>query len=157
MAANEIPLVSTQDIVYLAATVEDLSGSRTVDRAFRIQGLPDRLRHDVRSFIPNTEYIKLIENFARLTGLPNFGVMIGELSPFAELGEYGRYVTSAPTLEHAIWRARRGLCFHETGSSLEVRKTGQETKLVYMPASSNIVGVRHLYLESMKQVLIHVS
>jgi len=123
VAANEIPLVSTQDIVSLAAIVEDLSGSRTVNRAFRTQGLP--------------------ENFARLTGVPNFGVMIGELSPFAELGEYGRYVTNAPTLEHAIWRARRALCYHETGSRLEIQEFGQETKLVYMPASPTIVGVRH--------------
>jgi len=143
VATNEVPLVSTQDVVSLAAIVEDMSGSRTVNRAFRIQGLPDRLRHDVTSFIPNTEYIKLIENFARLTGLPNFGVMIGELSPFAELGAYGRYVTNAPTLEHAIRRARRALCFHETGSSLEIRKSGRETKLVYIPASLNTVGVRH--------------
>jgi len=143
VAAKEIPLVCTQDIVSLAAIVEDLSGSRTVNRAFRIQGLPDHIRHDVRSFIPNTEYIKLIENFAQLTGVPNFGVMIGELSPFAELGEYGRYVTNAPTLERAIWRARRALCFHETGSRLEIQKIGQETKLVYRPASPTIVGVRH--------------
>ncbi|MGR3662182.1 MAG: AraC family transcriptional regulator ligand-binding domain-containing protein [Paracoccaceae bacterium] len=155
MANSEIPFVSTREIVTLAAIVQDISGSKTVNRAFRMQGLPDRLRHDVNSFIPNTEYVKLLENFARLTGLQYFGVMIGELCLFAEMGAYGRYVTSAPTLEHAIRRARRALCFHETGSSLEIQKNGRETKLVYTPASLNTVGVRHLS-EGVASLLINL-
>ena len=155
MAGSEIPFVSTGDIVSLAAIVEDMSGPGTVNRAFRMQALPDSLRHDLSSFIPNTEYVKLLEKFARLTGQPHFGVMIGELYPFAEMGEYGRYVSSAPTLEHAIRRARRALCFHETGSSLEIRKSGWETKLVYIPASLNTVGVRHLS-EGVASLLINL-
>lgn len=137
------PHISAQAVVTTCAIVEEIFGSATVEKAFRIQGLPAQLRYDTKSYIPNTVLVKLLETFARLTGLDSFGVLLGEHFPVAELGVYGQYVTNAPTLEHAIQRASRALCFRASGAKMLTQNVGQDTMLIYAPATPNAVGVEH--------------
>lgn len=141
--SSQIPLVSSQDFVSIAEILGELEGNASVDKVFRHQGLPQNLRHQAELFYPNAELIKFIENCARQSGADFFGLTVGSMYGFADLGLFGEYVTNAPNLGAAISRAKRSISFYESGSSIQSADNGKVTILRYFPASPNVIGGKH--------------
>lgn len=143
MKANNIPLVSVQDIVSISEVLEYSHGSKAVENAFRASELPSKLRHEQDLFIPNSLLVSFIEICARQSGSRYFGLEVGENFPFTALGPYGEYVTRAADLGEALFRASHALCFYESGSRLTIKDLGSSLQLAYYPASPHVLGARH--------------
>ena len=94
MRHPEIPLVSAEEFAAVAAAVEQMFGSKTVERVFQAHGFSEQLITDPSLKLPNAEYMRFLEACARQTGQPLFGAMIGDAVALSELGTYGAYVTA---------------------------------------------------------------
>lgn len=138
-----IPMVSASEFAAIASAVDEMFGHALTRRVFSAHGFSEILLQDPTMQLPNTEYMRFLETCARVTGEPIFGAKIGNAVPFADLGLYGQYVTSAPTLSSALNRAARALRYHETGSRLDVTMTERRLKLVYVPPTPKALGSWH--------------
>ncbi len=111
-----IPMVSASEFAAIAGAVDQMYGRALTRRVFTEHGFSERLLQDPSMQLPNAEYMRFLETCARVTGEPIFGAKIGSAMQFSDLGLYGQYVTSAPTLRPALMRAARALKYHESGS-----------------------------------------
>ncbi len=143
MPNHMIPMVSASEFAAIARAVDEMFGHTISRRVFSDHGFSEMLLHDPTMQLPNTEYMRFLEACARVTGEPIFGAKIGSAVPFCDLGLYGQYVTSAPTLRTALDRAVRALRYHETGSRLDITMTDHRLRIVYVPPTPKALGSWH--------------
>lgn len=138
-----IPMVSASEFAAIASAVDEMFGHALTRRVFSEHGFSERLLQDQSMQLPNAEYMRFLETCARVTREPIFGAKIGSTVQFADLGLYGQYVTSAPTLRTALERAVRALRYHESGSRLDVTLTDCRLRIVYVPPTPKALGSWH--------------
>lgn len=140
MPSPHIPVVRALEFAAIAAAVETLFGAEVVDTVFKQHGFSIALLSEPDLQLPNVEYVRFLEACARESGKPLLGAMIGNSVAFAELGLFGRYVTSAPDLRTALNRASKGLKYHETGSHLTCSLRSNRLTLTYRPPTPKALG-----------------
>lgn len=138
-----IPMVSAPEFTAVATAVAAMFGQPALARVFRRHRFSERILTDPSLQLPNAEYMRFLEAAARETRQPLLGAMIGDGVPFSELGLYGRYVSSAATLNEALQRASRALRYHETGSRLVCTLEGSKLRLTYSPPTPRALGSWH--------------
>lgn len=139
----EMPVVSASELAAIADVVSETFGSHTLDAVFEQNGFSAELLRDPVRVFSNAEYMRFLEACARESGQPLLGAMIGDATPFSELGLYGRYVVSAPSLPLALTRASKALKYHENGSALTFKFSAAHFRIDYKPATPNALGSRH--------------
>lgn len=138
-----IPLANSLEFMAIAEILQELEGETAVDKLFRAQGLPEKIRYQPDLFYPNAELVKFVEKSARICGLNFFGLTVGAMFKFADLGLFGKYVLGAPNLAGAISRAQQSISYYESGSSLYTEQTEGTTILCYCPANPFVIGAKH--------------
>jgi AraC-like DNA-binding protein len=136
-------MVSSSEFSAVVNAVAAIFGQPAVARVFRRHSFSERILTDPSLQVSNAEYMRFLEAAARETKQPLLGAMLGDGVPFAELGLYGRYVSSAATLKEALERASRTLRYHETGSWLAFTLEGSKLRLTYSPPTPRALGSWH--------------
>ncbi|AXI56437.1 HTH-type transcriptional regulator VirS (plasmid) [Pseudoseohaeicola sp. NH-UV-7] len=142
MRNAEISLVSGEEVSAIVGLMEDLLGTDSIEEVLQAGGFSSRWKSDADAYLPNAEYVRLLELVARQSNQPLLGAILGDALPFAELGSFGRYAMSAPTSAEALRRAARTLKYHENGSSLRLSIQGDRFDLRYQPPTPRALGSR---------------
>ena len=144
MPNPEIPLVSVQEFVSVLNHVRSQYGEEVIEAGALRNRLPVTQAFESDSFsIPNSWYVGFFEACSLAASDPLFGAMLGSRLQFDEIGIYGQYVTSAPSLAKALKRACKAIRYHETGSTLALYKRESDFVLSYIPPTPNAVGTIH--------------
>lgn len=143
MSHTDIPVVSAAELAVIAAIVGDLYGKKTIEAVFKRHDFPESILSDPSLKIPNVQYLGFLEACSREAGEPLLGAIIGSRAQFAELGPYGRYVTSAPSLRLALERASKALKYHESGSRLNFELQESHLSITYHPPTPKALGSWH--------------
>lgn len=125
--------------------IESHAGWRTVERSFRAASLPLSVIEERRVYIPYAGEAALIEHAAREIGDANLALHIGRAFPFRELGAYGRYVVSAPTLMAALGRAVRGLRYATNTGMFALDVGVREARIAFSSGIEGQSGVNHIH------------
>lgn len=140
MRNPEISLVSAQEVRAVVETMKDILGSESIEHVLLSGGFSNLWQSDTDAYLPNGEYVRLLEAVARHCNQPLLGACLGDLLPFADLGPIGRYVSAAPTSVEALRRASRTLKYHESGSDCKLRIQGDLFRLNYQPPTPRALG-----------------
>ncbi|MEM7398201.1 MAG: AraC family transcriptional regulator ligand-binding domain-containing protein [Pseudomonadota bacterium] len=128
-----------------ADVIERHAGWRTVERSFKEASIPLDVIEERRLYIPYAGEATLIECAAREMGDANLALHIGRAFPFKELGVYGRYVVSAPTLLSALTRALRGLRYATNTGTFSLDIGAGEARISYSSGIEGQSGVNHIH------------
>ncbi len=143
MSHTEIPVVSAAELAVIAAIVGICMGRKRSRRYSSATIFPSLILSDPSLKIPNVQYLGFLEACSREAGEPLLGAIIGSRAQFAELGPYGRYVTSAPSLRLALERASKALKYHESGSRLNFELQESHLSITYHPPTPKALGSWH--------------
>lgn len=147
-SAEEMTASSLVTAFALGPTVEIIerhAGWRTVERSFRAASLPLQVIEDRRLYIPYASEAALFEHAAREIGDPNLGLHIGRSFPFEDLGVYGRYVATAPTLAGAFERAVRGLRYATNTGMFGMDVGDQDVRVTFRSGIEGQHGAHHIH------------
>jgi AraC-like DNA-binding protein len=117
-----VPLVRAKALERLPGILEAL-GVRFDDILQRI-GLPNVPLDRRDGLLPFRDALAVLEEAARQTGLEHLGLRLATAGGLDALGDYGRYITAAATLQQAITRAGQYVSWHSLGSRLSVTREG---------------------------------
>lgn len=129
---TDIPVISSHVLHGMSAFIRHEIGEKALLRANRTVGLDLELIESENCFIPHAAVIGFVEAAARAAGEANIGVLIAPTMNVANYGSFGRYVSGADTLGHAIERAISGLCYHSTHDRMSVAIVGDEVRYSYV-------------------------
>jgi AraC-like DNA-binding protein len=140
-----VPLVTAFALGPTVDIIERRAGWRTVERAFRAASLSLSVIEERQVYIPYASEATLIEHAAREIGDANLALHIGRAFPFSDLGVYGRYVVSAPTLLGALSRALRGLRYATNTGKFALDVGVREGRIVFSSGIEGQTGVNHIH------------
>src|SRR5437773_11355977 len=115
-----IPLVRAKALERLPNLLESL-GVRFEDVLQRV-GLPNVPLDREDGFLPFRDALAVVEDAARRTGLEHLSLQLAVAGGFDALGDYGRYITHAPTLQNAIIRAAQFVSWHSLATRLSLSR-----------------------------------
>ncbi len=134
----------TVHIEALIDLITDRADTHTLAEVFDKQDVSIALSEQPNTLLLWRDYIGLYARAAQVTNAPNLGLLETASSGFSRLGPYGSYVTSAPTLLHALERARNTLSFHENASHFGFQPEGGDIKVFYYSTDQEMLGWRHI-------------
>jgi AraC-like DNA-binding protein len=139
-----IPIVSGFSLGPTQDVLERLGGWSLVEKSFSSSGLPLLLIEDRRAFIPYEAQGGLMEYASRRSGDEYLGFHVGQAFPFHMLGTFGRYVTQARSLDHALRRAAMGIRYYANKSEIGIQVEGDLIGITYSSAIQGLPGSRHI-------------
>lgn len=108
----------------IASVVETYGGS--IDRVFEATDLPTALLDAPDLPLPLREQFRVLEQAGCEVGERFFGARLGQSVRVANLGSFGRWISSACDLEGAISRSNAGINqFLQTATNLELKVEGR--------------------------------
>ena len=128
----------------LPELVSQSAGPEAVGQIFRDQQVPLALLDRPSTPLLHRDFIGLHARASRVAGERCLGLRSGDALGIGGLGDFGRYVGSAPDLERALVRARETLQFHESFSTISVRRDGDDIRFSYRHRDQNAVGWRNI-------------
>ncbi len=102
------------DLGYLPQLVQEMSGASGLRRTLTDQDLSPTVLEEPDNLILSRDVLGLYQRAAQVTGLTDIGLHIGGMMTPRDLGLYGEFVLSTPTLRSALFRAASGIRFHES-------------------------------------------
>lgn len=111
-----------------------------MQRANRAAGFDAELIEDRNFYIPQHSVVGFVSAMARAAGDTNLGLLLVPNMDVGAYGSFGRYITEADTLDHAIKRSVAALQYHSTFDSLTATTTADELRLSYRFALAGSQG-----------------
>jgi AraC-like DNA-binding protein len=117
-----IPLVRAMTIERMPELLDRMNVR--FDDLLKQAGLPQVALDHHTSFLPLCDVLAVVERAARATGIEHFALLLATAEGLDALGDYGRYIKTAPTLREAIRRAGRYISWHTLGARLSLTVEG---------------------------------
>ncbi len=119
-----IALTRASQLIQVTDTLEriDVSPERFLEQL----GLPMWHFGEPDDLVPTRHIHTLLGQAARLLGNRMFGLKVGLESSLASLGAYGKVITSAPTVKHALEASCRLIHLHTSDARLWLIPAGDE-------------------------------
>lgn len=122
----------------------EMTSRRIADETALAAGLPPDLAETDPVFVPYARCAEWAERAARRLGERNLGAVLGARHSYRALGPYAHYVLEAPTLLHALGRARRALPLIANVSRVAAWRDGDHLVVGYRTGIEGAVGARHV-------------
>lgn len=100
---------------------------------------------DSQALLPFAVVGNLLKTCAKLTGLPHFGLLVGQRADAESLGAVGLLLRHSPDVMTAMNELVANLDIHQHGSTPFLLVTDQQAQLGYEVYISGIDGVEHIY------------
>ncbi|MEQ8822867.1 MAG: helix-turn-helix domain-containing protein [Filomicrobium sp.] len=124
MAVRQSGFTRAASMGPIARVVETYGGS--IDRVFAATDLPTALLDAPDLPLPLREQFRVLEQSGREVGERFFGARLGQSVRVANLGGFGKWISSADRLEGAIARSNAGINqFLQTATNLELKVDGR--------------------------------
>lgn len=131
MIAQLVPLTKATGMGPLPDLVEDMAGSKALERIFAKTQLPFAIVENREQEILMPQMVQLFENASHEVGDRLFGLRVGlEMEP-GVYGKWTRYAAEADTLETAILRLRRTISLHQNVGEILLDIKGHLAVMTY--------------------------
>jgi len=128
----------------MAGLVAKAAGPSALMQIYDDQDVSPTLIDQPGALLLRRDYIGLYLRAAQVMEVQSLGLVAGASCKFSRLGPYGRYVSAAPSLLEALVRARDTVRFHESSSTFNFERAGDDIKIYYQCIDQNMIGWRHL-------------
>lgn len=128
--------------------VPDLLRELGIDAGPLLQscGIKDEhIFHDPEALLPFSVAGQLMKTCAEATGLPHFGLLVGQRAQPDCLGAVGLLIQNAPNVIAALNELVANLDIHQHGSSAFLEVSGEIAVLGYEVYVSKVTGLEHIY------------
>ncbi|MDV7145813.1 AraC family transcriptional regulator ligand-binding domain-containing protein [Tropicimonas sp. TH_r6] len=115
------PMISAKSLGLMPQLVLEKIGSRSLDTAMAISGLPHQFVDHRDGYIPKRALADFVSEVGRGLGERNVGLLWAPNLSVLDYDAWGRYVLSASTLGAALERARRIMPYHSSTDSTGFR------------------------------------
>jgi AraC-like DNA-binding protein len=132
------------DLGALPEFVEEVAGPSGLARILADQDVPIELLDRPDNLIGYGDVLGLYHRASLLTGDRSLGLTLGDSFGVKDLGLFGQYVATAPSLGEALIRGRNTIHFHESQSRVGLERVGLEMMLWYRSTQSRKIGWRHM-------------
>jgi len=117
-----------------------------VEPLLRSCGVADEtIFHEQDALLPFSVAGKLLKTCAEVTGLPHFGLLVGQRADAGSLGAVGLLLRNSPDVLTALNELVDNLDIHQHGSTAFLEASGDQTLLGYEVYVSGVNGVEQLY------------
>ena len=137
-------LITVTSLSGVSAFVRDRFGERLLRGANEAIMLDIEAIEDQDCFIPHLTVTTFSAAVARLSGEPNFALLLVPYLTMASKGCWAAYMLAAPTLGQAVERAIRTIGFHSKGDSMSLAMNGGEARISYGSAAKGQEGYLHV-------------
>lgn len=132
-----------RDLAGLPELIEELEGSRGLERVFADQEVPLSICHTPDAPISIRDLIGLYKRAGEICGVRSIGLVACDGINVAQHGLGGAYSCQGTDLLNGCHRFRAALPFHESGSSFGWAADGNELALFYKNMHHEVNGFRH--------------
>lgn len=133
MTDHPFPAHVTVTVAYAGALLDYLDQRGVNSATFAAEAGLDTANLSQR--IPAQDYLRLLDQAARLTGDPNIGLHVGECVDLRHLGVVGYAVMSSENATEAVSRAQRYETLVASINRTTLVTTGDESALVFTPTA----------------------
>ena len=119
-----IALTRASQLIHVTDTLEGMGVSS--EGLLESLGLPMWHYGDPNDLVPTRHIHALMGQAARVLGDRMFGLKVGLQTSLASLGAYGKVITSAPTIKHALEASCRLIHLHTSDARLWLIPAGDE-------------------------------
>lgn len=137
-------LITVTALSGVSAFVRDRFGERLLRGANEAVLLDIEAIEDQDSFIPHLTVTTFGAAVARLSGDPDFALLLVPHLTMASKGCWATYMLAAPTLGQAVERAIRTIGFHSKGDTMSLAVSGREARISYASAAKGQDGYLHV-------------
>jgi len=130
------------DLGSLPRLVAEGAGPGAVQQIFQEQEVPVSILDRPDTPLLYRDCLGLYRRAADVTGRPGIGLQVGAQLGIRDLGLFGRYVSEAPTLGHALVRSKDTVRYHETCSDVCFEYLGRDIRFIYHCCGQSNIGWR---------------
>jgi AraC-like DNA-binding protein len=123
--------------------LEAARGSRAVERVFRSEGVPFDFVQNQDYKLPLRSCLAVIERAAHEAGDPWFGINLGDAIRPADFGPSVRYMLGASDVRALLWRSRRAVGYHQSGTEVSIEVSDGLVRWGYRVTEPFSIGRRH--------------
>jgi len=141
------------DLGPLVELLRNQLGPRALERVFSAQEVPLSLLDDPLQLIPLRDFCGLHEWAVRTAGDSSFGAELARSFTVEQLGPFGDFLYSGPTLGAMIRRASRALALNQTTGRVSVDVKNGTARYAFSTVLGSLVGKRYVGMRAISSLM----